>query len=1180
MALDFVCHCLVLLSVQEWPLALKTWEGITGADWPEGHLGRVASSLASVARNAGQYKAVVAACLRQLVAAGTEDLDAGVSVLLSTAGKHACRDHVLQGLYRVASEAGAGSDLVRAFLEHLGAQSRLDSAMGQAWLRLLACGGLAPGCWAVAATLSLAATPRFAATVPDSILAALRREHSEREVPWFPPGAATPMFRAVLDFLDLPAEEWPSVPATPLLAVALSLLRDQGTDVRGVTRGAARGAVSTAAAGVEGQPATHAELGSCLLLALFRTHPSLRPGILQESHGATTCFARLVRQEGPLLADHASELRGMLDNLGSLSPDTGLALLLGVWPLARDKQGIKDQLVAVLRRAMFGQRQGTALLAVRAFLLLVAEEMTGGAGSADPGAAERAPLIQPSMSQRATLCSSDGPGVTLLHELLGSLRRCLSQGVAVRAAVYAGIPHLLRADGTASSAVLEMLLDQLHCLRRSAEEGEQAAPPLDLDQCIADKARMGADGPAKPSILEPLPELLSCIMDICDPWGTAAQGTVSKDLSEEFSSLLLQIADATLEIFDIDATTEMSPATQTGAANLMRAHLLSGLLEVGMEGYIRRLTGASQAFSDTHDAGQQLLLMFRQRQRLWGLVRESQSKKSGGVGEAAAARSGEARPAPRSGRSGGTVPNGPPSGPSSAFSLDCLLHMLTAIVEDGLALAAPTSAAPVAEDGAGAMCPHRALARDPGFQILTLESTTRMLRRAATCGTAEAIRAGIVSDKGLERTAMSMLQVPDWMALARPAYRTIEIVVSARAGQQGTGPRAVAESQLTQVAMACLHQLLAMPRGADEGEALLGCISNAATPPSPGGSVAEDGVQGILGILESLCQAGCSREVELWCAAWRQALRWMPDAAGAAARASPVVCAAHPRTSTQAAMSAASTALLHAEWEGRCADGGSQPSRSPLAFLAQVASRVAGLVGSSAPSPAESEEEEALPWINTGTVAQVADALVSLLEAELSRAERAVAWLAPGSAAFGSQEAATCSKLLQLVEVLSVLLGARPESGSLADALARLCTRLYRCVAATSRAHLAGKRGREAATSLPPGYLDLVARVNAAFTPSVYACVQEAQAAAGEGARPEGGKRARAAAGRLTRRVRKESQVVPALVFQIEEHEKQLIRLSRAGRLNLMLTAKRATNRDFKIQLASGRQPLAERCAA
>lgn len=91
--------------------------------------------------------------------------------------------------------------------------------------------------------------------------------------------------------------------------------------------------------------------------------------------------------------------------------------------------------------------------------------------------------------------------------------------------------------------------------------------------------------------------------------------------------------------------------------------------------------------------------------------------------------------------------------------------MLTAIVEDGLALAAPTSAAPVAEDGAGAMCPHRALARDPGFQILTLESTTRMLRRAATCGTAEAIRAG--ARGGLREGKRA------WVACTRSGAQTV-----------------------------------------------------------------------------------------------------------------------------------------------------------------------------------------------------------------------------------------------------------------------------------------------------------------------------------------------------------------------------------------------------------------------
>lgn len=311
----------------------------------------------------------------------------------------------------------------------------------------------------------------------------------------------------------------------------------------------------------------------------------------------------------------------------------------------------------------------------------------------------------------------------------------------------------------------------------------------------------------------------------------------------------------------IDATTEVSTATRTGAGNVLRAHLLSGVLEVGMEGHMRRLTGArvgvvagtdvgahprsclfrrwatrgatgagpsplsppvrrsprgphaarragtSRAFDDPHEAGQRLLLMFRQRQRLWSLLRDGQSKKSGGGGEAASDKVAEARSTPRSGR-GAPASGGPTPAPAPAFSLDCLLRMLTAIVEDGLVMAPAAPAGPGAREGPGAACPHQALARDPGFQVLTLKSTTRMLRHASSCGTIRAIRAGagpsgagawggarvarvsraptlhhpasgIASDEGLERTARDMLQIPDWMALARPAYRTVEMVVGA-----------------------------------------------------------------------------------------------------------------------------------------------------------------------------------------------------------------------------------------------------------------------------------------------------------------------------------------------------------------------------------------------------------------
>lgn len=86
------------------------------------------------------------------------------------------------------------------------------------------------------------------------------------------------MFQAVLAFLDVPAEEWPGVPATPLLDVALSLLHEEDGG-----RGAALVAASRDPDGPGPSPAG---LGSQLLLALFRAHPSLRPSILQALQAA------------------------------------------------------------------------------------------------------------------------------------------------------------------------------------------------------------------------------------------------------------------------------------------------------------------------------------------------------------------------------------------------------------------------------------------------------------------------------------------------------------------------------------------------------------------------------------------------------------------------------------------------------------------------------------------------------------------------------------------------------------------------------------------------------------------------------------------------------------------------------------------------------------------------------
>lgn len=138
-------------------------------------------------------------------------------------------------------------------------------------------------------------------------------------------------------------------------------------------------------------------------------------------------------------------------------------------------------------------------------------------------------------------------------------------------------------------------------------------------------------------------------------------------------------------------------------------------------------------------------------------------------------------------------------------------------------------------------------------------------------------------------------------------------------------------------------------------------------------------------------------------------------------------------------------------------------------------------------------------------------------------------------------------------------------AGSL-DGLTKILTALYRTLGATSAHLLAGKRGPGAraggARSLPPPFLDLVAWVNSSCTPAVYAWVQAAAAGppsdrAGVGGENQDGnagpahkRRKHAAAGSghsVARRVKKEASLVPHLIFSIEEHEKHLIKLSKAG---------------------------------
>ena len=85
-------------------------------------------------------------------------------------------------------------------------------------------------------------------------------------------------------------------------------------------------------------------------------------------------------------------LQASLDIMPMLDLNVARGLLLAVWPVCLSHTSAKDQLISILRKAMFKPDQDTRLLAVHGFLFAVLQELQ----SADTPAC---PQDDPSLSQ-------------------------------------------------------------------------------------------------------------------------------------------------------------------------------------------------------------------------------------------------------------------------------------------------------------------------------------------------------------------------------------------------------------------------------------------------------------------------------------------------------------------------------------------------------------------------------------------------------------------------------------------------------------------------------------------------------------------------------------------------------------------------------------------------------------
>uniref|UniRef100_A0A8C3T8R4 FA complementation group I n=1 Tax=Chelydra serpentina TaxID=8475 RepID=A0A8C3T8R4_CHESE len=348
--------------------------------------------------------------------------------------------------------------------------------------------------------------------------------------------------------------------------------------------------------GLSKMPAHQAcRLGANILLETFKVHEPIRSAVLEQVLNrvitkATSpinhfidLLSNIVVSAPLVLQNSSSKVTEAFDNLSFLPLDMVQGLLKAVQPLLKVSMSVRDSLILVLRKAIFSRQLDARKAAVAGFLLLLKNfKVLGSLTFSQCSQAIGASQVQADIHG----CYNSAANEAFCLEILGSLRRCLSQQADVRLMLYEGFYDVLRRNSQLSNSIMETLLSQI---KRYYEPEPDLLPPLKLEGCIV------AQGD-QIFLQEPLAHLLSCIQH-CLAWYKSTMQLhheaeeeedddyvgFQQDLDEMLESITRRMIKSELEDFELDKSADFSLSSGVGVKNNIYAILVMGVCEVLIE---------------------------------------------------------------------------------------------------------------------------------------------------------------------------------------------------------------------------------------------------------------------------------------------------------------------------------------------------------------------------------------------------------------------------------------------------------------------------------------------------------------------------------------------------------------------------------------------------------------------
>ncbi|XP_077119593.1 Fanconi anemia group I protein [Ranitomeya variabilis] len=353
--------------------------------------------------------------------------------------------------------------------------------------------------------------------------------------------------------------------------------------------------MSEATLGTPSQQAS--QLGSKILLETFKVHEPIRSVILEQvlnrvvtkatsptSH-FIDLFSDIVFATPLLMQNLSSKLIATFDHLFYLPFATVQGLIKALQPVLRINVSVRDNVILVLRKAMFSSQLDARKSAVAGFLLLLKNfKVLGSLSSSQCSQAIGASQVLVDVHTRYNSAANEA----FCLEILGGLRRCLSQQEDIRRILYEGFYDVTRRNSQLARPIMHTLVAQL---KRYYEPEPDLLPPLKLEKCItAQKEQI--------ILQEPLAHLLSSVHS-CIRWYKQQSSLLQErgmeenddedymaclqEIDEILESITRRMTKCDLEEFELDKSADFSVSSGVGMKNYSYAVLVMGVCEVLVE---------------------------------------------------------------------------------------------------------------------------------------------------------------------------------------------------------------------------------------------------------------------------------------------------------------------------------------------------------------------------------------------------------------------------------------------------------------------------------------------------------------------------------------------------------------------------------------------------------------------